>query len=158
MNRVEVFSSVDQTRAAQISVPGASSADLSLDGATLWAGTATEQAVAIDTTTLQVRSRCPVPPLSPIPNAVFDRPEELLPMASGRILMRLRRSSAPQSLLALWDPVANSVANLTSAAPTLFQNGLGAMARTGDHTKLIVAANDSSGQLAIFDANAHLIP
>ena len=157
MNCVEVFSSVDQTRAAQITVPGASSADLSLDGATVWVGTVTEQAVAIDTTSLQVRSRYSVAPLSPVPNSVFDRPEELLPTASGKILMRLRQSSAAQALLALWDPVANAVANLTSAAPTLFQNGLGAMARTGDHAELIVAANDSSGQLALFDANANLI-
>jgi DNA-binding beta-propeller fold protein YncE len=157
MNRVEVFSSVDQTRAAQINVPGASSADLSPDGSTVWIGAVTEQAVAIDTTSLQVRSRYSISALFPVPNFVFDRPEELLPMASGKILVRLRQSSAAQALLALWDPVANTVANLTSAAPTLFQNGLGAMARTSDHTKLVVAANDSSGDLAIFDASGNLI-
>jgi DNA-binding beta-propeller fold protein YncE len=78
-------------------------------------------------------------------------------MAGGKILMRLRQSSAAQALLALWDPVTNTVANLTSGAATLFQNGLGAMARTGDHTKLIVGANDVSGQLALFDANGNLI-
>lgn len=116
MNRVEVFSSIDQTRVAQISVPGASSADLSSDGATLWIGTLTELAVAIDTTSLQIRSRHAVPVLSLVPSSVFDRPEELIPMASGKILMRLRQSSTSQTLLALWDPVANTVANLTSAA------------------------------------------
>jgi len=31
------------------------------------------------------------------------------------------------------------------------------MARTGDHTKIIVAANDASGELAIFDANGSAI-
>jgi hypothetical protein len=71
--------------------------------------------------------------------------------------MRLRPSSGAQALLALWNPVANTVANLTSGAATLFQNGLGAMARAGDHTKLIVAANDDSGQLALVDANGNLI-
>ena len=104
VNRVEVFSSADQTRVAQITVPAASSADLSADGATLWVGTATEQAVAIDTATLKVRSRNSIQPLFPIPNGVFDRPEELLPMSSGKIMMRLRQSAAAQSLLALWDP------------------------------------------------------
>ncbi len=39
MNRVEVFSSLDQTRVAQINVPAASSADVSADAATLWVGT-----------------------------------------------------------------------------------------------------------------------
>jgi IPT/TIG domain-containing protein len=156
MNRVEVFSSIDQTRVTQISAPGASSADLSPDGATLWVGTATEQVVAIDTTSLQVRSRYSVPALSPVPNSVFDRPEELLSMANGKILMRLRQSSSAQALLALWDPVANTVANLTSTAPALFKNGLGAMARTADRTKVLIAVNDTSGELAVFDPNGNL--
>jgi len=157
MNRVDVFSTVDQTRVAQIAVPAASSADLSADGATVWVGTLTEQAVTIDTASLKLRSRYSIQALSPIPNTVFDRPEELLPMSSGRIMMRLRQSSAAQSLLAIWDPLANTLANLTSVEPALFQNGLGAMARTGDHAKLIVAANDTSGDLAILEATGTAI-
>jgi len=157
MNRVEVFSTLDQIRIAQINIPGASSADISADLATLWVGTTTEQAVAIDTTTLKVRSRCSIQPLAPLPNSVFDRPEELVPMSSGKIMMRLRQSAAAQSLLAIWDPAANILTNLTSAAPSVFQNGLGTMARTGDHTEMIVAANDASGELASFDANGSAV-
>lgn len=157
MNRVEVFSSADQSRVAQIAVPGASSADLSADGASVWIGTVTEEAVAIDVSSLAVKSRTAISPLSPIPNSVFDRPEEIVPMSSGKILMRLRRSDSPEALLALWDPAANIVTNLTSAAPALFQNGLGPVARTGDHSRLFVAANDSSGAIAIFDANGNLV-
>ena len=153
VNRVEVFSSIDQTRIAQISIPAASSADISADSATLWVGTTTEQAVAINTVTLKVRARYSIQPLAPLPNSAFDRPEELASMSNGKIIMRLRQSAAAQSLLAIWDPSANILTNLTSAAPTVFQNGLGAMARTGDHTEIIVAANDASGELAIFDAN-----
>jgi hypothetical protein len=84
LNRVEVFSTVDQTRVAQIAVPAASSADLFADGATVWIGTLTDQAVAIDTASLKLRSRYAIQPLSPIPNTVFDRPEELLPTSSGK--------------------------------------------------------------------------
>jgi len=157
MNRVEVFSSTDQSRVAQIAVPAASSADLSADGATLWVGTTTGQAVAIATASLQIQSRYSIQPLSPIPNAVFDRPEELLPMSSGKIMMRLRQTAAPQSLLALWDPVANTLTDLTSVAPALFQNGLGVMARTGDRTKFLIAANDASGTIAIFDSTGAII-
>ena len=157
MNRVEVFSSTDQTRIAQISIPAASSADISADSATLWVGATTEQAVAIDTVTLKVRARYSIQPLAPLPNSVFDRPEELASMSSGKIMMRLRQSAAAQSLFAIWDPAANILTNLTSAAPSVFQNGLGAMARTGDHTKIIVAANDASGELAIFDANGSAV-
>jgi hypothetical protein len=157
MNRVEVFSTSDQTRVTQIPVAGASSADISADGATIWVGTITGQAVAIDTATLKVKARDPIQPLSPIPGSVFDRPEELLPMSTGKIMMRLRQSATPQSLLAIWDPAANTLTNLTSVEPALFQNGLGAMARTGNHTKIIVAASDASGELAIFDANGAAI-
>ena len=157
MNRVEVFSSTDQSRVAQISVPGASSADLSADGSTVWIGTTMEQAVAIDTSSLQVRSRYSIPALAPTAGSVFDHPEELLAMSSGKLMLRLRQSATAQSLLGLWDPVANGVTNLTSVAPQLFQNGLGVMAHTGDHTKLFVASNDSSGQVAMFDANGNLL-
>jgi DNA-binding beta-propeller fold protein YncE len=80
-NRVEVFSTADQTRAAQISVPGASSADLSADGSTVWVGTSLEEIVAIDTPSLQIRNRYAI---SPIPNVNFDRPIEVLALSNGR--------------------------------------------------------------------------
>jgi hypothetical protein len=43
MNRVEVYSALNPTLQTTIDAPAASSVDLSADGATLWAGTATEQ-------------------------------------------------------------------------------------------------------------------
>jgi hypothetical protein len=159
MNRVEVFSTTDQPpveigeRVAQITVPGASSADLSPDGATLWVGTVTQQAVAIDTASLRVASRYTIQSLSPVPNSSFDRPEEILALANGNCLMRLRQSSGVQALPALWNPATNSLTNLSSAVP----HGLGAMARTADHAKVIVAANDSSGVLTIFDSNGAVL-
>jgi hypothetical protein len=157
MNRIEVFSSVDLARKALIDVAGASSADLSADGATLWAGAVTNEAVAIDAQTLHVLSRSVIPALTPLPNTTFDRPEELLAMSNGSLFVRLRQAAQQQSLLALWNPVTGSIANLTPTEPQLFQNGLGAMARTGDHAKLLVAASDSSGEVAVFDANGNVV-
>jgi hypothetical protein len=157
MNRVEVFSSIDLTRKAQLAVPAASSADLSADGATLWIGTVTNDAVAIDPQSLQIRARYTIPALAPVPNSAFDRPEELLAMANGNLMVRLRQASQSEALLALWNPISNSMVNLTSAEPQLFQNGLGAMARSGDHSRLVVAASDSSGELAVFDANGNAV-
>ena len=153
MNRVEVFSTIDGTRAEQISVPGASSADLSVDGATVWIGTVTDQVVAVDSASLQVKARYEITGMQPVPNTVFDRPEELLALSSGKLMMRLRQSGGAQALPALWNPASNTMSSLTSAEPQLFQNGLGAMARTGDHNKVLVAAGDSSGEIAIFDSN-----
>jgi IPT/TIG domain len=157
MNRVEVFSTTDASRVAQIQVPGASSADLSADGATVWIGTVLEQIVAIDTISLRVKARYALQGLQPLPNTTFDRPEELLALSNGKLLIRLRQSEAAESLLALWDPASNVLTNLTSAEPPLFQSGLGAMARTSDHTKVLVAANDMSGELATFDSNGNVL-
>jgi DNA-binding beta-propeller fold protein YncE len=159
-NRVEVFSTADQTRAAQISVPGASSADISADGSTVWVGTSLEEIVAIDTSSLQIRSRYAIAGISPIPNVIFDRPIEVLALSNGKEAVRLRQPNLSEALLALWDPVApvaNALMNLTSAAPSLFQKGVGAMARTGDLTKILVAANDTSGEIGVFDANGNVV-
>jgi hypothetical protein len=152
MNRVEAFSTTDHSRVAQIDVPGASSADLSPDGATLWIGTVTEQVVTIGTTSLQVESRFSVQPMSLTPNATFDRPEEVVAIAGGNCLMRVRQTSASQSILALWNPGTNSPTSLMAAVLT----GVGAMARTGDHTRVLVAASDISGNLVVLDSNGNV--
>ncbi len=157
MNRVEVFSSTTGTRVAQVSVPGASSADLSADGTTVWIGTVTEQVAAIDTASLQVKARYEITGQQPLPNTLFDRPEELLAFANGNLMMRLRQSQTGEALLALWEPSSNTLTNLTSTEPQLFQNGLGAMARTGDHTQLIVAASYSSGGLAVYNSSGSVV-
>src|SRR5262249_45146871 len=157
MNRVEVFSSKDFSRAAQISVPGASSADISSDGTTVWVGTVLNEAVAIDTGSLQVKTRYTIPALMPLPNIPFDRPEELIALSSGKLMMRLRQSAASEALLALWDPGVGSLTDLTSRAPQVFQNGVGPIARSGDHTKVLVGANDTSGQIALLDSNGNAI-
>ncbi len=157
MNRVEVFSTVTAARVAQISVPGASSADLSPDGTTVWIGTVTEQLAAVDTTSLHVTTRYEITGLQPLPNTLFDRPEEMLALANGDFLVRLRESQTGEALLALWNPASNALTNLTSAAPQLFQNGLGAMAHSGDQTKVLVAANDSSGEIAVFNSSGNVL-
>jgi len=157
MNRVEIFSSTTALRVAQVAIPGASSVDLSPDGSTVWVATVTEQVAAIDTTSLQVKARYEIAGLQPLPNTLFDRPEELLALSSGNLMMRLRQSQTGVALLALWNPSSNTLTNLTSTEPQLFQNGLGAVARTGDHAKLLVAASDASGEVAIYDANGSVL-
>ena len=160
MNRVEVLSTSNTPPAAgigahvaQIDVAGASSADLSADGTTLWVGTITQQAVAIDTTSLQVRTRYLVAPQSSAPGATFDRPEEITSLNNGNSLVRLRQASASQSMLMLWNPANSTFTNLSAAVP----NGLGPVARSGDHAKAIVAAGDASGQLSVLDANGNVV-
>lgn len=151
MNRVEVFSTSDATSKTPIDVPAASSADISADGATIWVGTAVEQIAAIDTVSLRVKARFSVKGFTPFPAAAFNRPIEVIPLAAGKALVRLRQAASSLALLALWDPATNFWADLTNAAPQLFQNGVGVLARSGDHSHVVVAANDSSGELALFD-------
>jgi hypothetical protein len=157
MNRVEVFSTIGQTRVAQVFVPGASSADLSADGATVWIGTALEQIVAIDTSLLTVRNRYALAGLTPLPGTIFSRPVEVLAVSNGKSMVRMRQPVSSEALLALWDPASNSLTDLTSTAPALFQQGVGVLARSGDHSKVLAAANDSSGELALFDSGGHVV-
>jgi DNA-binding beta-propeller fold protein YncE len=157
MNRVEVFSTRGQTRTAQISVPGATSADPSADGATVWIGTARNEIVAVDPVLLSVKNRYAPAGLTPIPNVIFDRPIEVLPLLSGKAMVRLRQPVSAEALLALWDPASNSLTDLTSAAPAVFQQGVGALARSGDHSRVLAAANDSSGEMTVFDSGGNVV-
>jgi hypothetical protein len=157
MNRVEAYSTSTFARLATIDVPGASSVEFSADGSTLWVGTTLEQFVSIDPNALQIKSRVPVTGLTPIPNQVFIRPVELLSLASGKLLVRLRQPSSTESLAALWDPTTNSFTDLTNVAPALFQSGMGVVARSADHRRFLVCANGSSGTVASFDGNGNLL-
>jgi hypothetical protein len=157
LNRVEIFSTTSQARVAQISVSGVSSADLSADGATVWIGTAIEQIFAMDTPTLKIRNRYALAGLTPLPGTIFSRPVEVLSLSNGKAMVRLRQPVSSEALLALWDPASNSLTDLTSTAPSLFQQGVGVLARSGDHSRVLAAANDSSGEIALYDSNGHVI-
>jgi hypothetical protein len=152
MNRVDVFSSVDQSRVSQISIPGAGSADLSADGTTIWVGTSLQQVVAIDVASLHIKARYLLPGLTPLPGTIFNRPEEVLCLSNRNCMVRVRQPVSSEALLALWDPVSNALTDLTSTAPPVFQQGVGVLARSGDHSKVLAAANDSSGEIAIYNA------
>lgn len=157
MNRVEVFSTSSQARIAQISVPGATSADLSADGTMVWIGTARNEIVAVDPVSLSVKNRYASVGLTPIPNVIFDRPIEVLPLSSGNAIVRLRQPVSAKALLALWNPVSNSLTDLTPVAPAVFQQGVGALARSGDYSRVLAAANDSSGEVAVFDSGGNVV-
>jgi IPT/TIG domain len=157
MNRVEVFSATNPALQSAIPAPGVASVDLSADGSTLWVGTSLEEILAIDTTALQVKGRYFVAGITPIPGMVFIRPTEALALSSGKLLVRLRQPGSSEALLSLWDPSANTFTNLTSAAPAVFQNGVGVLARSGNRTRVLAAANDASGELAVFDSNGNLV-
>lgn len=156
-NAVEVISSQNGSKLAEIATAGASSADISPEGKAIWVGSVTQAIYEVDPTTLQVRAVHTVTGLAPLLGTVFDRPEEVLAMSSGKAMVRMRQSATQESLLALWDPVANSFTNLTSAAPQVFQNGLGVVAKSGDGSRLFVTAADSSGEVALFDSNGSVI-
>lgn len=126
---------------------------MSADGTTIIAGTALNGIVAVDSTALQVKARYQQKGLSPILATVFDRPVEVLSLSTDKCFLRLRQASSHEALLALWDPASNMMSDLTTAASALFQNGLGAMGRSDDHSAVIVAANDSSGNVAVFAPN-----
>ncbi len=156
-NRIEVFSTISRARVDTMDVPGISGVDISADGQTLWAATVTQQIVDFDLASLQVKDRRTVPVLTPLPSVSFDRPEELLTLAGGKLIVRLSQATSAQSILTLWDPASNAFTDLTSLAPSVFQRGLGVMARSGDYRRILAAANDSSGEIAEFDSTGSLL-
>jgi IPT/TIG domain-containing protein len=156
MNRVEVYADATPALQSMLDAPGASGVDLSADGGTLWVGTNTEELLAVSTANLQVIARYAMAGVSPIPGVVFNRPREALGLATGKIALRLRQSAGSESLLALWDPASNTATDLTPRAPSVFQNGLGVMARSGDRIRLLVSANDGSGEAVVLDANGNV--
>jgi len=152
-NAVEAISTQTGAKLAEISAPGASSADISVDGKTVWIGSVTQVIYEIDAISLQVRAAH----VLPFAEAGFDRPEEALAMANGKLIVRVRQPAGTESMLALWNPAFNSITNLNSIAPQVFRNGLGPMAKSGDGSLLFVAAADSSGEAALFDSNGALV-
>jgi IPT/TIG domain len=67
--------------------------------------------------------------------------------------MRLRQSSAAQAMLALWNPANRAPTSLMAVVP----NGLGPMTRTGNQTKVLVAAGDASGNLSVLNSDGTLL-
>jgi hypothetical protein len=157
MNRVDVLSSTGDALLTSIDAPGATNIDLSADGGTLWIATSLEQILSVDTHSLQVQQRYPIAGLTPIPSVVFNRPTELVSTSGGELFVRLQQPSVAQSFLASWDPSTNTITNLTSAAPAVFQNGMGVMARSADYTHFFAGANDGSGEAVLFDANGNVL-
>jgi hypothetical protein len=66
-------------------------------------------------------------------------------------MIRLCQPVSSQALLALWDPFSNSLTNLTSNAPAVFQQGVGVLARDGTRSAVVSASNGGT-QLSILDA------
>jgi hypothetical protein len=151
-NVVDVISTQTGAKLAEITAPGASSADISADGKTIWIGSTTQVIYEIDTLSLQVRTTH----LLPLTETGFDRPEEALIMKSGKLMVRVRQSLTSESCLVLWDPVSNLMVNLSSAVPQVLQHGLGPIAKFSDGSLLFVASADSSGEVALFDSNGVL--
>jgi len=157
MNRLEAISTANGSLAGRIPVPGITSVDLSADGATLWAGAMTEQITALDAATFRVIARAPVAGIAGPSGTVYNLPVEVAALSGGKALVRLRRADAPFFLPALWDSATNTFTDLTNRAPALFASGAGVFARSGDHTRILAAAADASGSVAVFDAGGNLL-
>src|SRR5258708_6127930 len=70
---------------------------------------------------------------------------------------RPRHPVSSEALPALLVPVANSLIYPTFSPPALFQQGVGVLTRSGDHSKVLAAANDSSGELALFSSGGTVV-
>jgi hypothetical protein len=75
--------------------------------------------------------------------------------SQGGVVPAGGRSPAP--LLALWDPASKGLTDLAPTAPAIFQAGVGVMARSADYSRVLAAANDATGAVAVFDSGGNIV-
>lgn len=148
MNFVDVLST-EQELIARINVPEPSSVDFSANGKKIWVGSSVEQMASIDATDLQAVTIT----LKGIvtPQARFSLPQEIVPLSNGSMLVNLRQAGTLNSRLARWDPGTNTFVELAPSG----LGAPGAMARSGDHTKVLVGASNSTGEVFLYEAQSN---
>jgi hypothetical protein len=151
LSRIEVLSSVDGSRVTSLPVPLPSSVDLSPDGSRVWVGTSVEEIDAIDTATLSVAQRLPIAGIVPQFGLHYTLPQGLTLTSNGQALVNLRSRLTTGSVLAKWNPVSNTFADIT---PAQLRPSVGPMVRSGDYTKVLVGSEDTGGWLMLYDAGS----
>lgn len=149
MNRVDVLSA-DQELVGSIPVAEPSSVDISRDGTKIWVGSSLEQITSIDAADLQAATISGGGIATPL--ARFGVPQEIVPLSNGMMLVNLGQAGTQNAKLARWDPSTNAFTDVTVAG---LEPGPGAMARSADHSKVVVAANNSTGAIFLYEAQTN---
>jgi hypothetical protein len=148
LNRVEVYSASTEQLVASISVPQPVAMDITVAGDKVYVGTFTDYLEVIDTSKLEVVQK--IPSESILAGTAFN-PLWPLVLSDGRVLV-LTGFGVDGSLLNLiLDPITG--AGQALSFPPGF--AIAHIARSGDHTKVLMSFNSSGGggtTMALYDA------
>jgi len=144
---VQVFSSLDGSRIASLSVPNPASLELSLDGSRVWVATYAQQIIGVDTSSLRVVARVPIATVNH--GGYFNQPRDLVFASNGKALISMGQLGLTGGLLVFWDPSTNS---FTPASTPIAGFDPGLMARSADGSKVIVGSEQTTGEVILYDA------
>lgn len=150
LNQVLVYSTVDNSLRATISVDQPQGIDESLDGKKVYVGTLTPNLAVIDPDLLQVIQTVPGPPLSN-PNFPGETlfPFTLAALSNGKVLVEATdgESISIAGGIFLWDPTSGVFSSVTTPGPS----GDLIISRSADRSKVLVGSQDEPSALALYD-------
>jgi hypothetical protein len=151
LNRVEVFSTINHVWIASISVPEPIGLDITPDDGKIVVATGTDYIYMIDSAALEVVRSVHVPKL-PGGSGVYDQAFSAVTLSDGKVLLGLNTFGITGSGSAIWDPASNSFTQNAGNPPVSMWAGT--MARSGDHSKVLLASSLTGGDIALFDVAA----
>jgi DNA-binding beta-propeller fold protein YncE len=151
LNLVLVYSTVDNSLRATISVDQPQGIDESLDGKKVYVGTLTPNFAVIDPDLLQVIQTVPGPPLSN-PNFPGETlfPFTLAALSNGKVLVEATdgESISIAGGIFLWDPASGVFSSVTTPGPS----GDLIISRSADRSKVLLGSQGEPSALALYDA------
>jgi DNA-binding beta-propeller fold protein YncE len=148
LNRVEVISVAEGRRIATVPASQPVGVEVTADLRHILVGTATQFLEVIDPATLRVVERVPFTFIGD-PSDPFDVPIRPVATSNGSVLVKAARLRVTGAALVQWRRAAGTFAELF---PPAAGRGVGAMARSADHRRVLVASDDSGGGLDLYDA------
>jgi DNA-binding beta-propeller fold protein YncE len=146
LNEVQVYSTVDGSLRAQLSVNQPQGIDESADGNTVYVGGLGSTIAVIDPNLLQVTKTFPGP-LTPGTGfaGLTVSPALLATLSNGKVLVVASNTGTAGSLF-LFDPTSGVYSSET------IPNGLLIINRSADHSKVLLGSQDEPTSLGLYDA------
>ncbi len=149
-NRIDVVSTSSRSVLATIPAPAPAGLALTPDGTQLIAGSLAEQIVVIDTNSLQIVQRAPIPtPITGYINPAF--PRQVFPMVNGKVLIGLNTPGTEPYELVEWDPRANTFTPF-STPPGFAFNSEWYLAGSADGANLLAVDYGSGTNFAVYSS------
>jgi len=154
MNEIDVFSAVNETQTATISVPMAWGMDISSVDGSLWAGTLLGDVYNVNTSTLSVIARYPASSIGPTGFAATTA----LALADGRLALQGNGNLGILGVdgfggAMVWNPKTNAVDTGTSQYGIICPYAGGGVALDGTRTLILMTTVDENEPLPLCSYN-----